>query len=72
MRGSAAADDGKVQRVPFAFRRTSCYAMNDNAEGTMKNAREANPGQVRFWTIVLILTWGTLAALLALHFAGVV
>lgn len=37
----------------------------------MITVKQATPRQVRFWTITLILTWGSLAALLALRLAGV-
>lgn len=37
----------------------------------MKDVQEASPRQVRFWKIIMVLTWGSLAALLALHVGGV-
>ena len=33
--------------------------------------REASDGEVRFWTVVVGVTWASLFALLALHLAGV-
>lgn len=34
--------------------------------------RQASPGEVRAWTVVAALTWGSLFVLLALHLAGAV
>ena len=45
-------------------------ATGREATGREATGREATGRQVRFWSAVTLLTWGSLFALVALHLAG--